>query len=32
MLDTILNIVGLIGDFVCLGLLIALFIMRKKIK
>lgn len=28
-MDTVLNIVGLIGDIVCLGLLIALFIMRK---
>ena len=29
-MDTVLNIVGLLGDIVCLGLLIALFVMRKK--
>lgn len=29
-MDTVLNIVGLVGDIVCLGLLIALFVMRKK--
>lgn len=32
MLDTILNIAGLAGDIVCLGLLIALFVMRRRIK
>ncbi len=29
MLDTVLNIVGIAGDIVCLGLLILLVVMRR---
>lgn len=29
-MNTVLNIVGLLGDIVCLGLLIAIFVIRNR--